>query len=195
MTQKPKKRPMRRLVAYFLRPEFCWPVIKKSHNPARRNGDRVRPVRTKALSWPKTRRCYTSHTYALNLARKPGPKPRGGSGKIGRNDIDIFVGEEPWPGPSDRGGRLRPNRSKVGPVGVSKRKTVIWDGGADGVDQQLPDSDGRGLQIDNIGSFQIDWRDIDARAEMMESGAPIGTPTAGHPYPPSPLWRNEVPHE
>lgn len=141
------------------------------------------------------RRSYTWHTQPLDLAQRLGLKSLNGSRKIGRNDIDIIIGEQPKSRPSNRIGRMRPNRSQVRPVGVGKRKTVTGDASADGMDQQSPNSDGRGLQIDNIGSFQIDWRDIHSRAEMMDSGKPFDALATRHPYPPSPLRRNEVPHE
>jgi hypothetical protein len=55
MTSQPRKRPMRRLVAHFLRPELCFSVAKKPQSArvsreTRRIDDRVRSIIAKALS-------------------------------------------------------------------------------------------------------------------------------------------------
>jgi hypothetical protein len=139
-------------------------------------------------------RSYTSHTYAINLARLDGCAESARDGS--RNEINLVIVEKLVPRPDDVGSGLGPDRPEIGRVGILKRKTVTGNGGADTVDKQLPNADGAGLYIDNIGGFQIDWRAVDARAEMIDSSKPVrACPTPRNPNPPSTLWCGESLHE
>ena len=150
--------------------------------------------------WPKDNkpeengRSYTWHTYAPNIAGVLCGNAESARDSA-RNEIDILIGKKPIPRPNNGGSRRGPDRSQVRRIGILESETLIRNDGGGDVDQQSSDSDSSGLQIDNIGSFQVDWRTIKASAEMIDAGQPFDALATGYPYPPSPLWRGEVPHE